>query len=117
MQVRSFDEDISHGDKKVKVSLILESSFSKELRIVLRKGQVMNEHKAPFPIVVHILEGAIDFGVHGSVHTLSRNSILTLDGNIPHDLVALEDSIVRLTLSKSDQLERVKQVALQTPED
>lgn len=111
MEMKSYTTGLSHNDQKVRTELILETSFSKELRIVMPKGQSMKEHKAPFAIVVHLLEGAIEFGVNRAKHQLTKGAILTLDGNVPHDLVALEDSVVRLTLSKNDRAERVADVA------
>ena len=56
------------------------------------------------------LEGAIDFGVQGTVHPLKKGGIIALEGNIAHDLTAKEDSVVRLTLSKFDKAERVAKV-------
>lgn len=107
----SFYKDLIFIDEKVKVSVILETSFSKEIRIAFKKGQVMKEHKTAFPIVIHLLEGAIEFGVEGVKHQLEKGDILTLEGNIAHDLLAKEESIVRLTLSKLDNPDRVKEVA------
>ena len=110
MEMSSFSLDLEFSDK-IKTQLILESSFSKEIRILLKKGQIMKEHKTPFPIIVHVLEGEISFGLKGKVHQLKKDEILALEGNIPHDLTAETDSIVRLTLSKLDKAERVEKVA------
>jgi quercetin dioxygenase-like cupin family protein len=109
--MESFNKDLEFSDEKIVTKVILESSFSKEIRILLKSGQVMKEHKAPFPIIVHLLEGEIDFGVQGAVHLLKKGAIITLEGNIPHDLTARKDSIVRLTLSKLDKAERVEKAA------
>lgn len=111
MKNNSFLNDLTFSDDRVKIAVILESSFSKEIRITFKKGQIMKEHKTAFPIVVHILEGAIEFGVEGEKHQLKKGDILTLEGNIPHDLMAKEESVVRLTLSKLDTPERVEKVA------
>lgn len=111
MASASFNEDLEFNEHKIVTKVILESSFTKEIRILLKTGQVMKEHKAPYPIVVHILEGLIDFGVQGTVQSLGKGAILTLEGNIPHDLTAIEDSVVRLSLSKLDKSERVEKVA------
>ncbi|NAS32428.1 cupin [Flavobacteriaceae bacterium R38] len=110
MKIRSFNEEVVFDDKNIKTKVLLESSFTKEIRIVLKKGQFMKEHKTPFPIVVHVLKGEIDFGISETVYHLKEGELLTLEGSIPHDLKAKEDSIVRLTLSKSDKVERVENV-------
>jgi quercetin dioxygenase-like cupin family protein len=109
MEVTSFYEDLHFGEK-VSTKVILESPFSKEIRILLKEGQVMKEHQTKFPIVVQVLEGEIEFGAEGELHNLKSGSIVALGGNIPHDLTAKKDSVVRLSLSKSDQVERVESV-------
>lgn len=48
----------------------------------------MKEHKAPFPIRVHILEGTIDFGIKGEIKSLKKGDVITLESNISHDLKA-----------------------------
>ncbi|PKR81105.1 cupin [Brumimicrobium salinarum] len=111
MKSNSYTKDLEFSDDKVKVSLILETLFSKEIRIAFKAGQVMKEHQTPFPIIVHLLKGAIDFGVNGEQHQLEAGDILTLEGGIPHDLKAKTESVVRLTLSKQDVSSRVEQVA------
>ncbi|HDZ07091.1 hypothetical protein LCGC14_0166730 [marine sediment metagenome] len=110
MEIISFTENLNFNDQKIVTKVLLETSFSKEIRILLKEGQQMKEHKAPFPIIVHIVQGAMDFGVQGTLHKLKQGDIITLASNIPHDLLALSDSIVRLTLSKQDAAERVQKV-------
>lgn len=111
MKLASFNENIIFSTERVSAQLILETPFSKEIRIVMSQNQLMKEHQTPFPIVVHILEGAIDFGVKNDVFSLSKGDIITLEGGVPHNLKALENSIIRLTLYKSDSVERVEEVA------
>lgn len=76
----------------------------------MKAGQEMKEHKTSFPIVVQLVEGKIDFTVSGEVLNLAKGDLIALDGGVPHSLDALEESIVRLTLTKADQVDRVKQV-------
>lgn len=108
MNLQSFNADLSFNEQKASTKVILETSFTKEIRILLKKGQTMKEHRAPHPIVIHILQGEIEFGVENQVHVLNHGSICTLEENIPHNLKALKDSIVRLTLSKLDSPTRVE---------
>ncbi len=110
MNLASFESDLVAKPEKVQTKLILETAFTKEIRIQLGAGQSMKEHRAPAPIVVHVLEGEIDFGVNGQTQKLHKGSIVGLDAGVAHDLHAKKDSIVRLSLSKGDSAERVSQV-------
>ena len=110
MKTASLRKDIKYNDDKVAVTVMMETETSKEIRIVFRKGQMMKEHKAGFPITVEVHEGTIAFGVKGEKMTMKSGDLISLDANVPHDLHAEEDSIVRLTLSKFDSVERVEKV-------
>lgn len=110
MKNASFKALEGFNDHKVATKQILETSYSKEIQILMKKGQSMKEHKAPFPIIVHLLEGKVDFGLSGNINHLSAGDILSIEGNIPHDLFAIEDSIVRLSIAKKDQADRVESV-------
>lgn len=110
MKTASLRSELEYNEEKVAIKVMMETETSKEIRILFRKGQVMKEHKAGFPITVEIHEGKIEFGVNGDKMILSAGDLIALEANIPHDLHAHQDSIVRLTLSKLDKVERVEKV-------
>lgn len=110
MQVTSLLENITYADNHPSAQVLINNATSKEIRIVFRAGQEMKAHKAPFPIIIEIFDGFIDFGVEDKRHPLPKGSLITLEANVVHDLKATEDSIVRLSLHKGDQLERVQDV-------
>lgn len=109
-QIENLLDNIEYGDKKPTIKILVDNDFSKEIRIVFKKGQEMKEHHTSFPIVVEIVRGNITFGVEGKPYELKEGSLITLEPSIPHDLIATEDSIVRLTLHKSDKTSRVLDV-------
>lgn len=111
MDTKSFNTDLIFDEKKVDVRLILESEFSKEVRIAMQKEQEMKAHQTKFPIIVHVLEGIVDFGVDGKTHRLEKGSILSLKGGILHSLLAKEKSVIRLSLSKPDKVSRAEAAA------
>ncbi len=113
MKTAKLNQDLTFNDVKPAISVLFETESTKEIRILMKKGQQMKEHKTPYPITVELFDGAISFGVEGKKHEVKKGDLFSLGGNVPHDLVAIEDSIVRLTLSKLDKVERVENVAKQ----
>lgn len=111
MKSASLTKNLKYNDSKPAVEILLDTDSSKEIRILMKKGQVMKEHKTSYPIMVEIFEGRISFGVNGNTHQLEKGDLVSLEASIPHDLKAEEDSTVRLSLSKADSVERVKEVA------
>lgn len=110
MNIASFLTDINWNEEKPAIQVMLETSSIKEIRIAMRNGQHMKEHKAPFPIVVEVVSGKINFGVEKQNSVLAQGQMIGLEANVPHDLTAIEESVVRLSLSKFDSVQRVQQV-------
>lgn len=110
MERASILKDVTFKEKGPAIQVLLDTSFTKEIRIAMKEGQLMKEHQTPYPIVVELVEGRIDFSVSGEMMNLERGDLIALDGGIPHSLTALEESIVRLTLTKADEVNRVKKV-------
>ena len=110
MKTASLVEGLIFNEAKPNIQLLFETENTKEIRIALGKGQVMKEHKTKYPIVVELFEGEIEFTVLGETHRLKKGAILALDGNILHELLGIEDSVVRLSLAKADTIKRVFEV-------
>lgn len=111
MKIASLIDNLEFSENRPAIQVLLETETGKEIRMAFKKGQVLKEHKTPFPIVVEIFEGAIDFGVNGKVQVLKKGDLIALEGNVPHDLKAKEISTVRLSLNKADSVKRVENVA------
>jgi quercetin dioxygenase-like cupin family protein len=110
MKIASFLDKLKFNTEKPAVSLLLETDFSKEIQIVFKKGQLMKDHKAPFTIIVQVLKGSINFGLKNGIIKLKRGDLISLIPHEVHNLMALEESVVRLSLSKKDSLKRVAKV-------
>ncbi|MFN2260720.1 MAG: cupin [Psychroflexus sp.] len=110
MKTASLTQNIEFNKDKPLISVLFETDFTKEIRIAMHEGTTMKEHKTTFPIVVEIHDGEIDFGVNGEIKNLTKGDLIALKANVPHDLLAKKDSIVRLTLTKQDKSERVQDV-------
>lgn len=101
-------KEVTYNESKPKIDVLFETEQTKEIRIAMNTNQEMKEHKTPFPIVVEVAAGEIDFGVNGEKLKMSAGDLIALEGNVPHDLKANEPSVIRLSLSKLDSVERVR---------
>ncbi len=110
MKTAKWFENISY-ETGLDIQALLETESSKEIRIVMPKDAIMKEHKAPGAIVVQVLQGHIWFEVKGKKNEFKSGDMLALDAKVPHSLGGLENSIIRLTLSKIDDVKRVWKVA------
>ena len=111
MKFTNILKDATYNDEKVAISVLFETESTKEIRILFKAGQFMKKHQTAFPITVEMVKGELDFGVDNTVYNLVQGDLVALQGNVPHDLSAKTDCIVRLTLSKQDTVDRVKKVA------
>ena len=102
-----WQNDVFNG---VTIAKLFDGPNSKEIRINLEKGAQMKEHKAPGAIMVQVLSGRIEFSVGDENVILGALDMIMLEPNVLHALTALENSIVRLSLSKNDDVSRVFRV-------
>ena len=99
MKTANIYQNIAYNENKTRnYSFCLKPISPKKLRIAMQKGTLMKEHKTSFPIVIEIIEGTIDFGVQQQTKHLTKGDLIALESNMPHDLKANENSIIRLTL-------------------
>jgi quercetin dioxygenase-like cupin family protein len=73
-----------------------------DLRVVvmaLKAGAHIPEHKAKGRISVQVLSGHIRLNASGRAFDLRPGSLVALDERAPHDLEALEESAVLLTIA------------------
>ena len=65
-----------------------------------QEGATLCGHEVDGPITVQVLSGAIQFGVLGESRNLAAGTVIALDKGIPHDIQALQDSELLLTIAK-----------------
>jgi quercetin dioxygenase-like cupin family protein len=67
--------------------------------ITMEAAARMKEHHADGTISVQVLKGKIRFNVAGKTHELGTGNLFTLAASIRHDVEAVEDSALLLTIS------------------
>ncbi len=73
------------------------------LRVVLiamKKGARLHEHQASGPITIQAASGALRLSVGGQILELKPGEVAVLESAIEHDVEALEESGLLLTLIK-----------------
>jgi quercetin dioxygenase-like cupin family protein len=66
---------------------------------VLNAGTHLSKHTAPGPISVLVLEGRIAFTAHGQRLELGPHCLVTLPTHVPHEVEALEESAILITIA------------------
>jgi len=110
MDIASLFTDLEYGEKQPVIKVLINTNVVKEVRITFKKGQIMKAHKTSYPIVVEIVDGCIEFGLESENYILKKGTLIALEANVIHNLKAEQDSIVRLSLNKSDAVERLQQL-------
>jgi len=101
MHIISMLDGVTYKGSGPSVKVLLESDFIKEISIAFKSGHQMKSHKSGYPIVIHIVEGTIDLGVDNERFMLKQGVLVSLEANVLHDLIAVERSIVRLSVHVS----------------
>jgi quercetin dioxygenase-like cupin family protein len=62
-------------------------------RLVLKKGAHVPEHHHFHEQISHVVEGALKFLIDGGEVVVHAGEILCIPPHVPHEVVALEDSV------------------------
>jgi quercetin dioxygenase-like cupin family protein len=62
-------------------------------RIGLKKGAVVPEHSHFHEQISHVVEGTLLFRIAGGEVTVGAGEILCIPPHLPHEVVAIEDSV------------------------
>lgn len=81
-----------------KTITLLKTGKVEVIRLVMARGKVLAEHKAPGEITVHCLEGKLAFTALGQTHELAAGQLLNLPAGEPHSVECLEEASFLLTI-------------------
>ena len=79
------------------VTVVKTSNLSVVLS-VLKKGATLCGHEVDGPITMQVLSGTVRFGLAVESKTLRAGTVIALDKDIPHEIEALENSELMLTI-------------------
>jgi quercetin dioxygenase-like cupin family protein len=65
---------------------------------VMKAGEELRQHHAHGTVLIQLLQGRVTTSVLDRILELSPGHLLVLDPNLPHNVQAIEDSVVLLTI-------------------
>jgi quercetin dioxygenase-like cupin family protein len=67
--------------------------------VALQAGRNLPEHETEGRLTIHVLSGHLEVKAAGRTFNLRPGGLLALDRNLPHDVRALQESTVLLTIA------------------
>ncbi len=84
--------------QKNMTKVVMKSKDMEIARLVIPAGKVIPDHKVSGPIIVHCIQGRINFTAMGMTQKLNNGQLLYLQSSEPHSLEGIEDSVILLTI-------------------
>jgi quercetin dioxygenase-like cupin family protein len=85
---------------------VLDNKVSKVVQFSFPKGKVLQKHKTSSAILVQVLSGKVKFEA-GEERILEPLQMVSLPPNVEHSVVALEESVMLLTLTPSPSMHTI----------
>lgn len=83
---------------KPQAKKLVEADGANLILLEFKAGQVWKEHHSVHPILVQALKGRVEFRVKGQQITLVPGAPIHLTRHLLHELEALEDSTIMVTM-------------------
>jgi len=100
-EMRLIREELIGG--RVRIARTLVKGGSLRLTLVgMAAGGRLDEHDAPGPITIHVLEGELDLTAGGETRNCATGSLIALDRRVRHAVSSQRGAMFLLTLSISD---------------
>ncbi len=95
------DEEQASKQEKITRPLVSFPNL-KIVAVSMPQGGVWSEHSTPGRISVQCLRGHIRMKARGETFDLRPMELLALEGNVQHDVEAVEQSVFLLTVARCD---------------
>lgn len=81
-----------------KTTALFKGPYLEVMRMVLPAGKKIAPHHVSGPITIQCLEGEVDVGVENERQILRSGDLLYLAGKVEHDLLALSNTSLLVTV-------------------
>ncbi|MGO1434469.1 MAG: cupin domain-containing protein [Canibacter sp.] len=88
------------SNDRFQIKRVFQTDGFRLIRLAFAPGQIMREHSTPTPLIVQTLTGRLMFRIAGEELTLEPGAVLYVEPNEKHELEAITDTHVLLTLGE-----------------
>ena len=100
-EVHDLAAQIESGADRVHFKGIFNTENGGVALVAFKEGQKLDEHVAPAELMVKVLEGEIEFAVHGKPHIIKAGEFILIGTGVPHSVLAKADSKMMLVKVKA----------------
>lgn len=93
-------ETMQVQDKSIVSRQIIKKTNGNITLFAFDKDESLTEHTSPFEALVQIIKGRMNITIGGNPFQVEEGEIILLPPEIPHGLVALDKTIMLLTMVK-----------------
>ena len=99
-EIRLIREELAGGRARIARTLVKEGSLRLTL-VGLAPGGELDEHDAPGPITIHVVEGKLELTAGGESGIYAKGALIALDRRVRHMVRSQQGAVFLLTLSAS----------------
>lgn len=89
-------DQVESAFDKVQFKQVFETENGGVSILAFKSGQKLDTHLAPAEVMVYVESGEIEFTMNEQTNTLSQGEFLLMGADVPHSVLAKEDSKVVL---------------------
>jgi quercetin dioxygenase-like cupin family protein len=93
-------DSIGYQSKSIVSKQIIKKPNGNVTLFAFGKNESLTEHTSPYEALVQIVEGKMTITIGGQPYDVEEGEFILLPPNIPHGLVALENTKMLLTMIK-----------------
>lgn len=98
-EIEALGRSPSYRERGHTARTLVRKATSRVVLLGLRAGARLDEHKTAHSILVQTLSGHVQLRLPSGTEDVPAHSMLFVAAGVPHDLVALEDSMVLVTIN------------------
>ncbi len=100
-EVISLANQIQPAEDHPQFHRIFENENGGVVLLALKAGQTLAAHVAPAELMVHVIEGSIEFNLSDKPHHIKAGEFMLVGKGVLHSVVAKEDAKIILTKIKA----------------